>query len=399
MERKKGKRQLFLSFLVLFSALIGLISAEPAMSIGISSLSVLPAYLIATPYLTASYDFTANGYGSDTEPYVDGDLSKYMALSKPEIMGPYQKKFTATLSLPGDFNESAGMHHIMIGAREIVPPSAGGISVMTRVQSPLNVFVLYEGKYIDATLTTQNVNVNEIDDIKVTVVNLGKQFINMLKVKVDIYNASSVKIKELQESELGLESGKEKDFDFELNTTGMLAGDYTATATIDYDESLKDLSRKFIIGQMRVKVIDYTKRLYSGMINKFDIKAANEWNGIISSAYAEVNIYTPQKNLTSRTATENINPLGEAQFTGYIDANGTVPGDYPVKIDLFYEEDKSVERGTVSIVKPSEMFLPGNLWFIAGLAIGIILIILTFINVVLLLKRGKNDKAQEPPKI
>lgn len=397
MRQRRGKKELFFGFLVLFSITIISLLAEPAMSIGISTSSVLPKYLIAGPYLAASYDFTAYGYGRDIELYVDGDLRKYVNLSEPEITAPYQKKFTATLSLPGDFNETPGMHDIMIGASEVIPQSEDGINVMTRVQSPLHVFVLYEGKYIDATLTTQNVNVNETANIRVTVVSLGKQFINMLKVKIDIYNASNVKIKELQQSQLGLESGKETAFDFELNTTGMLAGDYLAAATIDYDGSLKDLSKKFIIGQMRVKVTDYTKRLYSGMINKFDIKAANEWNGVIGSIYAEVNIYTPEKNLTARTATESIQPLSDAEFTGYIDANGTMPGDYPVKIDLFYGEDKSVERGTVSILKQSERFFPSNIWFIAGLAIGIILIILAFINVILLLKRDKKDKTQQPP--
>jgi hypothetical protein len=395
MNKKIGKKELFPAFLIFFGILTILTCSENALSIGISSVE-LPKYVIAEPHFTASYEFTANGYGSDTAPYVNGDLSKYVTLSEPELIAPYQKRFIATLSIPAEFNESPGMHSIMIGAEEIIPPSSGGITVRTRVQSPLNVFILYPYKYLDARIETQNVNENETVTIKVYVVNLGKPFINMIKINVEIYNASNVKIKELRQSALSLDSGKDTFFDFELNTTGMRGGEYYANATVDYDGLLKYVEKEnFMIGQMRVKVIEYTKKLYSGMINKFEIKAFNEWNGVIEDAYAEINVYTPGKNLTSKTATDRINPLSNTEFMGYIDANNTIPGEYPVKINLFYEKDKTVERGTVSIVKLSERYLPGSLWMIAGLAIGMILVILTLINVILLLKRGNKEKPQQ----
>src|SRR3989344_980527 len=179
MDKKTG--------LFLIMAAVMLISIRTAESMGLGSVNMPPSYVMAAePYKTESFDFIADGYENDMEPYAEGDLKDYVTFSAPEEIGPYRKRFTATITIPGEMNATPGPHSMHIGAVEKIDGSSG-INVRTRVYYPLDIFVLYPYKYIETSLKTQNVNENETAQFYVTVRNFGKVDINVLKSRIEVF--------------------------------------------------------------------------------------------------------------------------------------------------------------------------------------------------------------------
>ena len=375
--------------LPLMLAIIFILVSQAVFSIGLKT-GPLPDYIVAQPLKQQTFEFVADGFGNDIRPYfiADPDLEGYIKLSEPEVVGPSQKKFKVAISFPEVITAEPGFREVLVGAEELIA-EGGGVVPKTKVQYRLKIFILYQEKYIDADFTTQNVNVNEIADFSVNVRNFGVPDIKVLMATVEVYNASGSMEREIESGFYSVLSGEEETIHLQLNTTGMLAGERNATAIIYYDGDEMSINKSFRIGHMKVKVTDYTKQLYTGKINKFNIGLENEWNGMISSIYADIAVETPSKNLSTRTAAGSIKPLSEGTLEGYIDTEDVLPGEYPVKIELYYENDKSVERGVVNIVKPSLLEAAGNPWFVVGVLVLLIIIVLTIINVWLLMKRKR----------
>ncbi len=377
------------SCLALALLLAAIILAQPSQAIGLSS-EPLPDYIIAEPRKTVSFEFVANGFGNDVMPYVEGELKDYVTLSEAELVGRSKKKFTATLRFPANITAEPGMHKIMVGAAEVVERESGGINVRTRVQSPLNVFILYPGKYITASLKTQNVDTNETADFKLTISNLGKQDIRLINAVLNIYDSNKTLVKKAESGYFPLASGQKRTKNIGVDTAGLAAGEYNVTAVINYDSSRMSINKSFRIGQMKVNAINYTRSIYSGRINKFNVEVENEWNNEVN-AFAVVTVSAEPHNITAKTATEPIPPLSRNTLTGHLDANNTVPGEYPVMIEVHYGKNKAVHRGNITVLKPGILEAPKSLVITGGLAVVALIILLTIINVMLLLKRKKRD--------
>jgi len=380
-------RKRFLLIMMFISLFI--IASDSALSIGLRT-GDIPRYIVAKPFGEHSFTFIADGFGRDVRPYfiADPDLEGYVSLSEAKVVGPSLKEFTVTIRFPENITAEPGMREILVGAEEMIDEGKG-IVPKTKVQYRVNIYILYPEKYIDAHFSTQNVNENETADFGVEVSNFGVPDIKVLMVTVDIFNSTNDRIKQAESGLHSLKSGETDVIHVQLDTTGMKAGTYNATANVYYDGSELPLDGSFRIGHMKVRVVNYTQAIFAEKINRFDVEVENEWNGKIDSILADITIATPSRNLTARTTTESMGMLSKMILTGFVDADGIEPGEYPVKIELFYEKDKSVHRGTVQILKPSILAAAGNLWLGIGIAVLVLIIILTIINVIILLKRKK----------
>ncbi|MCX8147590.1 MAG: hypothetical protein N3D84_03935, partial [Candidatus Woesearchaeota archaeon] len=194
-------------------------------SIGLSS-QPLPSYIIAEPGAEHSFFFIADGFGHKVDLYILGDLKDYVSLENVQEIGNSKKSFTAKVSFPEEIDAAPGIHTVFIGAAEIDETKRSGISVLTKVQSPLRIFVLYPGKYLEIAFYTQNVNENETANFRIEIKNFGKEDIDEIYAVVDIYNYANDKVKSITTEKYSLKSGKEDVIPVDVNTTGMMGGAY-----------------------------------------------------------------------------------------------------------------------------------------------------------------------------
>ncbi|MBU0535657.1 MAG: hypothetical protein KKE20_01730, partial [Nanoarchaeota archaeon] len=231
----------------IFLIIILIVLSQSALSIGLSTIEI-PKYIVALPNEKHVFSFEANGYTYDVLPYVvgDPDLTEYVILTEAKETYPYHKQFDAILQFPAEINATPGLRTVFVGAEEILAGTSQGVSAKTKVQYALKIQVLYDTRYIEASFSTQNVNMNSIADFAVGVKNFGKPNIKVLMVTVDVYSNGDL-IKEITSDLYSLNSGKEINIPIQLNTSGMKPGDYNATATVYYDGDEKPLEGIFKI--------------------------------------------------------------------------------------------------------------------------------------------------------
>ncbi|MBD3313203.1 hypothetical protein GF345_02055 [Candidatus Woesearchaeota archaeon] len=374
--------------LVLLLFLSALICAD-SLAIGMSH-KYIPEYIPAVPLESRTFEFIANGYGGETIPYVAGDpeITRYITLSEPEELENHHKSFTATVSFPEEIDAEPGLRTAYVGAEQVIG-SADMIATKTKVQIPIRIFILYHEKYIQASLSTQNVNSGETADFSVHVSNLGEPDIKVLMATIEIYNSSSDKVYETESGLYRLESGDDINIPVHVDTEGMKAGKYNATAIVYYDGDEKIINGKFTIGDLEIDVKNYTRQIYAGRINRFDVVLENKYNGIVNEIYGDILIRAGEYNITAKTSTETMSPLSEMTLTGHVDASDVPPGEYPLEISLLFDNNKAVHRGYVEVLKPGIMSITGNIWIVGGAALLLLVLLLTIINLIILLKRKK----------
>ena len=85
-----------------------------------------------------------------------------------------------------------------------------------------------------------------------------------------------------------------ESFEASFDTKGLRPGNYSATANMDFDGMKKTDSDNFRIGNLNVKVVDYTKELDNSGIKRFDVTVESEWNDPDSKflqSYQRINQY------------------------------------------------------------------------------------------------------------
>jgi len=322
---------------IILLAIIAAILSNTALAV-----SIMPAKQTINfqPNSVHYFDFTIGG-AERIESYITGDLQEYAELIDRNQKGPGR---TITVKLRFPETLPSGEHRILVGAQQYVESQSSTIGGLARIQSPIYVIVPYPGVFLEAGLSTGNINEGETAKISATVENKGTPRADDVQVKTEIITPDNT-IAQVMSKRGPVEGESSTRFDFEWNSAGYAPGPYKARATITYKDKTITKETAFTIGTLSVIVNSHTKDLKAGTINPFDIELESKWNREIKNVFAEVKL----ENEMAKTPTVSLAPLGRQKVTAYLDTAGMNLGEHGVTITINYEGRTSVERGTVTI--------------------------------------------------
>ena len=323
------------------------------------------------PNFETSITFTViSDAGRPIELYVEGDLAKYVELDKDELKN--RGSFVASVSLPAELSVP-GKNRVLIGAKEIVGEDSF-LGTSLEMRAPIYIFVPYPGKYVEANLNIPNVNQGDQIPVEVYVINRGKNDLDVVDVDVSFYDYNGDFVKNVEFSEVSLDTYDERYFRKFIDSSEFGPGEYEVRAEIFYDGEKLNLNESIRVGHLFVGVNDFTKKLSKGGIRELNVEIESEWNGLLENVFADVLIKNEDMNLSFRTPSVDLEAFGGANLTGYIETS-ELEGDYDVEIDLIYSDKVTSVSGTLKVYSVMKVAVTYSL-------IAFIIAILVFMGVV-----------------
>ena len=325
------------------------------------------------------------------ENYVrESYLSKYVTLGALEKVGNDKATFNVTLSLP-DKVDVPGVHRILVGVKELPLEEKRGIGAFAAVQAIIDVLVPWSGEYLKVDLIPQNLAVNSTGTFKIKLSNWGTAN-TTASLKLLIMDLNKVILSTISVADnIFIKSFETKEFEVSVNSTGYAEGAYLAVAIAK--TKLKEYSseeEKFMIGSLKLKILDFTKTVIQGKINPFKIKVKSYWNDIISDVYAEVQISKDGIVVdTFKSPSYEIKPWNKLDIVTYWDTSGIEPGAYLANITVFYQNKEEHASGYIIVKAKKE--IPVAL--IVGGFILLVIIANIIIWIVLLRKQKEGEKS------
>lgn len=389
----KGKK---LGFCFVICVLTVFFLAEESFSLGIS----VNRLIEFEPSLEDDYKLcvrNSRDVSQEIEFNIVGSLAKYMYMNVDDkvILSPKQTMCTSYhVKLPEKF-EKPGMHTATVEVKEVPKRTfKGGINfnIIVAVNHIFSVRVPYPGKYVDFDLATWDIKENEIAYFTVQAIGRGTETIERISGTADIYQlAKNGKVGSVEFSEIrDLKNAETKEMYAEWDSTGQKSGDYKVVVNLDYDEKKEELEKTFRIGTLRFDIINYTKELYNGTINIFDIEVESQWNDDIKNVYAEVELERGFYKSSFKTPQENVKGWKRKTLTGYWDGKDAKLGEYDVTIKLHYAGKTTVEEGIVNVVeKGFETEKPTPSLFNTTTLLIVVIIIIVLFDIIWFLKKKK----------
>ncbi len=319
---------------------------------------------------TYSHFFTTNcGFTQDYESYVrmreasSPDLTKYVTISPSYFRDiPHQSTipFTVHLRLP-DKIEEAGIHEIRPGIRETETWGGGTIGSRTGSEARIIIIVLYKHKFARWWFETQNANVNETATFKVRVQNFGEPRIEKAQAEIKIYDIENNFIKTIHTDSKSIDATEQVELYASFSTKGMLPAEYRAVAVLDYDGNITEKESSFLIGNLDVKILGYTKEFFENSTQRMNILINSRWNNRIENLYADVNILDERNRIIEgysfRTPPDFLNAWASKEFTGYFDNFGLRKGNYSIDIIVYFDGQTKIERGSIEIIEAPKQYV------------------------------------------
>ncbi|MEK6819139.1 MAG: hypothetical protein AABY10_04370, partial [Nanoarchaeota archaeon] len=285
------------------------------------------------PYLkqTVTFNFYSDSAESELEVYLDGDLDKYAKLSKRIIKG--SDSVDVTLSLPAEI-EMPGMHVLAIGAKEVVKDGSSGFGVAANVRGVIAIDVPYPGKYPEIEFYTKDVNAGENADFILKITEKGKETITASSY-IEIYDSENKKMDTISLGTDEIKSTETKEIKKSISTEKYKPGKYKAMAIVDYGGEKDALAEAvFRLGELSIRVMDYTKFFERDRINSLNIRIESFWNDPIEGVYIEGGILGT--NATFKTPSENLKPWESKTLYGHFDASQIKDKKFKAKVYLHY---------------------------------------------------------------
>lgn len=339
-------------FLILAFALFILLSGIFFTSNVSAIISISPAKMVLD--FQPGMEFSTSYYvetepGNDIKVYATGDLAQYTSFDMQQFTGT--GSFTAYVKLP-DVIEKPGGHQLYIMAEQVPGKQKGAISTLVAVGSLIIINVPYPGQYLEtSSLMVEDVNLGEPVNFKIDVFNLGTDD-TVVYGRIDI--SSSEKKDTLNIENKFLKTRETTTIQSTLDTSKYSPGIYIAEARIYYSDKMIPLSKVFRIGTLFVNITNWTEKLFSNKINKFDIHVRSQWNDNIDDVYGEVKVFNNGNVVTTfKTPSIKLSRWDEGKLEGYLDASLLEPGKYTAEINLYYKDKSTKKMIELTLEKPS----------------------------------------------
>jgi len=390
---KRGKQFIFLATVLVFL----LLSIKNTSALGISG-TTLYDKIDFQPGLEKTYNFrvgTETTHPMNYKIYAKEDLAPYITTSISEIfVDPHSGfDFSASLKLPDYL--SPGMHYGYICVMETEPMGGPGssIGIKTEVCAVIQVKVLYPGKYLvinnfDAVVTNRQVQF--ILDVE----NLGTEDIISAKPFIDIFELNRTeKLASVEGQAQPVPSNTKATLTAFLDAGLFNVGDYLAKAIVNYDGLEANASKQFKIGELEVRLVNYTKEFEQDKISPMEIEVESLWNQEIKNVFVEVSISKNGEKLPDmRTPSETLPPWGRTILKTFFDTNGLAAGDYDASFRINYENKITESSGTIKI-KERKLESP-KLSLSLNTILLLIVLVLLILLILLVLRRKKRKEQQ-----
>ena len=307
--------------------------------------------------------------------FASGDLAPYVTFDKVEVTG--QNSFKAIINFPKDI-EIPGEHRIDIVVKE-KPDEDQFIGTAIEIHAALKIFVPYPGRYVEATLSVPDGNIDEAIPIEAHVFNRGQDSLN-LNFNMNFYTDGGKLVSNIPFTPVTLEPLQDKYFRNYLNTSDFKPGNYFAEGIADYGEIVK-VNKTFRIGSLFVNITNFTNVVAKGKIQKFYVNVESLWNGDLNEVYADVNISNSSYSYDFRTPSITLKAWTSDILTGFLDTE-SLNGKYDSKITLSYAGQKTNVLGSLLVIAGLN-----TAYIYIGLA-GILLIIIIVVAI-LRIKRSR----------
>jgi len=351
----KAKRvSLVLATIMFFSLL-----SFKAYSLGISTNRIVDFEANSVTH----YPFCVRNSLNEEDPFeirVEGDIAEYITLSQTsDVLGPKEIKcYEYTVTLPEKVSPP-GSRSAYVVATEIPKRIVGGglnFNLIVSTKHQLTIRIPYPGKYLETQFLTHDVRVGDTVYFVITVTSRGTDLIGKIKAKIDIFQGEE-KIDSVETTAVeNLETSKSKELAAMWNTAGRSSGRYKAVATITYDEKNIEEVAYFRVGSLEMNILNFTKEVFSGKINKYQVEIESNWNEKVDGVYARVKA-TNQRlgNHEFKTLSYDVLPWERKILDGYWDTAEIAPGTYNAEVTLYYSDEVSVASGLISVLeKPPE---------------------------------------------
>ncbi len=121
-------------------------------------------------------------------------------------------------------------------------------------------------------------------------------------------------------------------------------GKYYARGVLYYDGEQRFFEEVFELGEKNVEVSSLEVESYNfGGVSKLIFRLRNTWNQRISSTHAEFEVLDSNNNVVRdfRSITTSLEPYASEEMEVFWDTSGLEPGNYDLKINLFFDGDSS----------------------------------------------------------
>jgi len=317
-----------------------------------------------TPGLSQNFEYIAFNNLAESvkvDMYVKGDLSQYITLDKESAVLPPggRTTFIASVRLPQQI-DIPGMHEIKIGAvSSSLSAQQGTVGAKAAVESQLNIFVPYQGKYLIASLEATSVESGEKANFTIKISNKGLENISNVNASIDIYLKDQL-IATVYTENKNMNANNDDYLHASWLTAGAASGTYKAIAKINYDGNSKEIQTDFNVGSALAEITDINVSKFSkGEIAKITVKAKSFWNKPIDNVYAAVDFSDKDDKVieTIKSSPESINPMSEKNLTLFWDTKEIESGEYKAKAILHYLDKTAEKSFSVSVKKENNLLI------------------------------------------
>lgn len=322
--------------------------------------------------------------GVDSEIYVTGDFKEHVKILKEEKeLRNGRKRVYVELNLPTEADKP-GLNIIRVGAIE-KPTDHSGISISADVSGLIRVRVPYPGKYAELNLKTSNANAGEKVPYELTVYSRGKESI-FITPKLEIKNIDGLfEIISLEKRTVN--SNNNTVYKGFIETKDYKPGDYNLTAIVDYEGKQEaKTTALFRLGELNVRLVNYTREINAGKINRFNIEIESLWNNEIKEVYGTMTVIG-YPDIYLQTPTISLTPWRKTQIVGFIDATEIKANVVHAEITLFFDGESKTEIIEINIIHPINWTL--ILLITGGIIIALLILTIFTIIITLLIKRKK----------
>lgn len=276
-----------------------------------------------------SFDFVLDNILTDL--YIKGDLADYVSLNKNKISG--NENVVVLLNLPLEIS-TPGINQIDIVAGDVV--------------AAIKIKVPYPEKFVELELSAPNVNAGEDVDINLKIINKGIKTMNINYI-LEIYKGDEKieTIKKTQNEFLNI--SKTLNYVVSLDTSNYPAGNYNAVALVNYDENIARTENLFRLGELSIRILNYTKVFRENKIDKFEIDVESLWNSDIKNLYAKVRIL--DSDVGFDTPIVRLNAWEEKTLEGFFDTKSVSNYNILANITLYYNDKSSSKIVELKILK------------------------------------------------
>ncbi|MBI2138205.1 hypothetical protein HYU13_01325, partial [Candidatus Woesearchaeota archaeon] len=287
----------------------------------------------------------------------EGGLAPYITFSEKIIEVPPAGKawFSFNLNLPEKINP--GRNRLDITAVDSSDVGGGGISAKTAIKKAFFINAPFTGKILDLSVPEPKVLMGKEVIFSIGLSHLGDELIGKISGIIDIYSKSdnNTLVASLSIPYSGSLAPKASlPLTVVWDIKGRKVGDYLAKVKIAYDGETEEEDTGFRIGDLTVKLLDFSTLFIRGGIQKMNVLVQSFWNEPLPGVFTEVFVGEMQL----KSASTELAPWGQYLFTAFLDTEALPAGQYPVTIKVHYATKVMEQQGIITFQDKQAQQLP-----------------------------------------